>query len=272
MIMKLTKKLLIGILCAITMLTVSSCAFLDFLLSDELYTVTYENYDIGQKPSNLEEVIELPDELPQLKQKGYEFLGWYYDETFILEALPNDLIIKDTILYACWAKEYYTLKFNNNGKGDTVSNKTEIYKIPQLPVLSEEGYEFGGWYYDTQLTKPATENEEIFNDTTLYAKWTFIENTIYVYHYTGSNTQMIKTSYGKEIQLPSAPIREGYEFIGWNTKEDGTGKSYKPGEKVTELSTGKDISIYGQWKANEYVLTYNLNNGQQNVVKSLKFG
>ena len=155
MIMKLTKKLLIGILCAITMLTVSSCAFLDFLLSDELYTVTYENYDIGQKPSNLEEVIELPDELPQLKQKGYEFLGWYYDETFILEALPNDLIIKDTTLYACWAKEYYTLKFNNNGKGESISSIKEIYKIPELPQLEQEGFSFVGWYYDANFNTPA---------------------------------------------------------------------------------------------------------------------
>ena len=39
-------------------------------------------------------------------EKGYEFGGWYYDETFILEALPNDLVIKDTTLYALYASLY----------------------------------------------------------------------------------------------------------------------------------------------------------------------
>ena len=34
------------------------------------------------------------------------------------------------------------------------------------------------------------------------------------------------------IVLPELE-REGCEFLEWNTKEDGTGKSYKPGEKFT---------------------------------------
>lgn len=272
MIMKLTKKLLIGILCAITMLTVSSCAFLDFLLSDELYTVTYENYDIGQKPSNLEEVIELPDELPQLKQKGYEFLGWYYDETFILEALPNDLIIKDTTLYACWAKEYYTLKFNNNGKGESISSIKEIYKIPELPQLEQEGFSFVGWYYDANFNTPAKKDDEIFADTTLYAKWEVSNVTVNIYSYISCVPEVMEVPYGQPIEVPGAPNREGYEFVCWNTKSDGTGKSYKPGDKITEIPISKYIDLYSIWKQKEYVLTYNLNNGQQNVVKAVKYG
>ena len=41
------------------------------------------------------------------------------------------------------------------------------------------------------------------------------------------------------------PSREGYEFLGWNTSADGTGKRYTPGQifEITENTT-----LYAQWK------------------------
>lgn len=40
-----------------------------------------------------------------------------------------------------------------------------------LPELQEEGYIFGGWYYDASFSNPTTEFDIISSDTTLYAKW-----------------------------------------------------------------------------------------------------
>ena len=40
----------------------------------------------------------------------------------------------------------------------------------------------------------------------------------------------------------------GYEFIGWNTAQDGTGTSYTNGQSVTNLTTvGSTITLYAQW-------------------------
>jgi len=41
-------------------------------------------------------------------------------------------------------------------------------------------------------------------------------------------------------------IREGYEFTGWNTKEDGTGTAYKSGDEITMAG---DVTLYAQWEA-----------------------
>ena len=269
--MKLTKKIVIGILCALTIFTVSSCAFLDFLLSDELYTVTYENYGIGNKPSTLEEVIELPDELPELSEKGYEFLGWYYDETFIIQALPNDLIIQDTTLYACWARKSFTIKFENNGKGETVSDIKGVYVIPSLPELEQNGFDFGGWYYDKDFKNLAKADDEISANTTLYAKWSVSVVTITIYSDAACTPEIMTVPYGEPITVPSALNKEGYDFVCWNTKSTGTGESYKPGDKITEMPKNNHIELYPIFKEKEYVLTFNLNNGQPNVVKSLKY-
>ena len=43
--------------------------------------------------------------------------------------------------------------------------------------------------------------------------------------------------------------RSGYEFTGWNTKDDGTGTSYTDGQSVTDIaSPGRTITLYAQWK------------------------
>ena len=40
-------------------------------------------------------------------------------------------------------------------------------------------------------------------------------------------------------------VRDGYEFIGWNTKADGTGNMLQPNQMI---DVQKDITLYAQWK------------------------
>lgn len=46
--------------------------------------------------------------------------------------------------------------------------------------------------------------------------------------------------------------RDGYEFMGWNTKKDGSGKSYAAGSSYT-LTKGDDV-LYAQWKKKQTVV------------------
>ena len=52
-------------------------------------------------------------------------------------------------------------------------------------------------------------------------------------------------------------IRNNYEFIGWNTKKDGSGQDYKDKESVKNLTDEDNgtVTLYAQWKLNEYTLT-----------------
>jgi len=49
---------------------------------------------------------------------------------------------------------------------------------------------------------------------------------------------------GENDRIAIAPA-VGLVFMGWNTKEDGTGKTYQPGEIIT--LNGYTI-LYAQWK------------------------
>ena len=57
--------------------------------------------------------------------------------------------------------------------------------------------------------------------------------------------------------------REGFTFSGWNTKEDGTGTSYAPGDKYEE---DENLTLYAQWKAisptTTYTISYELGGGK----------
>ena len=70
-------------------------------------------------------------------------------------------------------------------------------------------------------------------------------------------TGTVKT--GEAITAPADPTKEGYTFKGWDP--EFTGKM--PHEDVTYVA---------QWEINQYTMTFVLDNGQENVVKTQDFG
>ena len=66
---------------------------------------------------------------------------------------------------------------------------------------------------------------------------------------------------GKRAALrANAFTRSGYKFVGWNTKRNGKGKSYKNKAKVKNLAkAGKTVKLYAQWKkiSSPYVVKTN---------------
>jgi len=67
-------------------------------------------------------------------------------------------------------------------------------------------------------------------------------------------------TYGTAQNLSAnAFTKDGYSFVGWNTKANGTGKSYTDEQRVNNLTTenGAEITLYAQWTANTYTITLN---------------
>lgn len=46
------------------------------------------------------------------------------------------------------------------------------------------------------------------------------------------------------------PTREGYTFKNWNTKKDGTGTTYNPGQNYELDQNGGTVTLYAQWQYN----------------------
>ena len=86
-------------------------------------------------------------------------------------------------------------------------------------------------------------------------------NVVYNYN-DGSNVSSLQTKYCDTNLILSSdrPSRDGYTFKNWNTKSDGTGTTYKPGDLYTSNAS---VTLYAQWeKINSYtktkVIDYNI--------------
>ena len=74
----------------------------------------------------------------------------------------------------------YTLRYETNGAGE-IEPETEFFEwtkpYEDLPVPSLDGYIFGGWYYDEELTEPVDGDVAVDALTvTLYAGWSLDES------------------------------------------------------------------------------------------------
>ncbi|MBR4881108.1 MAG: InlB B-repeat-containing protein, partial [Clostridia bacterium] len=69
-------------------------------------------------------------------------------------------------------------------------------------------------------------------------------------------------------------------FTGWNTKADGTGKSYSAGQTINQLSSSDPITLYAQWSdgsssggtGDGYTITLNANGGSPSKTYTIKDG
>jgi uncharacterized repeat protein (TIGR02543 family) len=96
---------------------------------------------------------------------------------------------------------------------------------------------------------------------TFYAQWTASTQTITYAPNNGTGTITAQTA-GTDTSVTLASTgmnRTGYTLAGWNTSADGTGTPYALGASILMPVGG--LSLYAQWTANSYVVTYNTQGG-----------
>ena len=62
----------------------------------------------------------------------------------------------------------------------------------------------------------------------------------------------------------ATPVKKGCKFLGWNTKKDGSGKTYQPGDLYDVNQDGGNATLYAQWEKAKYTATVKLNGGSYN--------
>lgn len=150
-----------------------------------------------------------------LEKEGYVLGGWFKDDKYTEEFTNETKINEDYILYAKWLK-ICTVSFETNGsekieKKEVTEGSTLTTKKPIL-----EGYDFVGWYLDSNLTQEFTKTSTVNDNITLYAKWEMKKFTISFVSNGGTNIESINDVYYKNnIVLPNDPTKEDYGFAGW---------------------------------------------------------
>lgn len=200
------------------------------------------------------------------KKTGYTFVGWntradgkgttYKNKASIKNLTATDG--KTVTLYAKWQKTKYTITYVLNGGKNDKDNPSKYYITTatiKLDKPTRKGYTFKGWYSDSKFKKSVTKiSKGSTGNKKFYAKWKANDYNIRFKGNgatSGSMSKMTNRKYGITYTLKSNAFKKkGYVFVGWNTRADGKGTSYKNKAKIKNLSAkdGETITLYAQWK------------------------
>lgn len=157
---------------------------------------------------------------------------------------------------------YYTVTFDLNGGtrtgGGALSQRVQRGGSATPPTCSRTGYTFGGW---------SGSYTNVTSNRTVTATWDRIQYTV-TYNANGGTGAPASQSkpYGSSITLssskPTKTVKLTYNANGgqvtpasknvamvfkeWNTKSDGSGTSYDPGDTY---STNANLTLYAIWEA-----------------------
>ncbi len=241
---------------------------------------------------NLGEVYDPSGTLSTPVRSGYAFDRWnlrhpdgsaYLDD--ILPSREPVIFRDDHAVVANWLPQH-EIGFAANAPSGREANVTgvptgpltvtERRAYPALPQPSLPGYTFDGWHTEGLGGGVVDGTEIVGSDdpsgrestfvpqwtddmtpplNTLHASWvardvdvTFDEN-----HPEGAATVLAATVDGTYTVPATPPQRTGYTFAAWNTAEDGSGSAIEAGDSVTPTD---DHTLYAQWDANTYTVTY----------------
>ena len=177
---------------------------------------------------------------------GYTFAGW-------VPAIPETVPAENMSFKAQWTINQYTLTFDaDNGTEATVITQDYGTKFDTPADPTREGYTFAGWDMDIPETIPA----ENMNFT---AKWIANQYTLTFDSDGGSDVAAITQDYGTKIETPAAPTKTGYTFAGWDNE-------------IPETMPAESMSFKAQWTINQYTLTFNADNGTEDVEITQDYG
>lgn len=198
---------------------------------------------------------------------GHTFQGWYIDallETaYTFSKMPNN----DLVLYAKWTVNDYTITYNVNG-GTAIDVTTHAYAsvITEPTDPTKAGYDFGGWYADELLTTAYVFTSMPANNVNLYAKWTPKNFSLSFVTNGGTEITSVSYAYGSTITAPTAPTKDGFDFVGWYSDELLT-TAY-----VFQTMPANNVILYAKWTPKTYTITYNTNGGSEVAMASYTFG
>lgn len=193
----------------------------------------------------------------------YEFEGFTYDH-----GTANGEPCNGAEFY--YNRNAYTMSFYSTSKSKADGTESVKYQAPlgsydytptSKPASVEPDAEFAGWYLNPQCTGEQyvlSEHKMPSNNIALYAKWvnrsytvrTYTDDSLKtLYEYDGYDGWQSVVKYAKG-NAPTNPTRDGYVFVGWFYKDNGTEKPFS-----FEMGITKDYDLYPKW-SNEVNVNY----------------
>ena len=228
---------------------------------NKLYAVSFNlGYEGATELDSQEHLLgELVTKPANPTRNGYDFAGWYKENTFTNEFnFTSELVSADTTIYAKWIR-ISTVTYNPNYEGAVNQTaKTQMGLAENKVLENRDKFAFEGWYKESTCTNAFDFNTVLDNDITLYAGWIQIGDTEYDVTfnlgYDGAPTiSAQKVIENTRATKPTDPTRTGYSFAGWYKESTFTNEFNFDTESITANTV-----IYAKWNQ-IYKVTYKYN-------------
>ncbi|MCL2521704.1 MAG: InlB B-repeat-containing protein [Erysipelotrichales bacterium] len=156
----------------------------------------------------------------------------------------------------------YTITYVLNG-GTNHENNPTTFTESNLPLTiqaaSRDGYEFKGWFTNANFTGGIVTQITQVGNVRLYAQWQPLVKTYTIsYSLNGGTNHAANPTTFTESALPltlNPATKAGHNFLGWFTNANFTGAA------ITQITETGNITLYAQFEAIEYTISYELNGG-----------
>lgn len=199
----------------------------------------------------------------KVKLDGYN-VKFYEDANYSKQIYDTEIVINsDVTIYVKLEAITYFIEYElNDGRWNNYSANTsytvETANIPGADCILRDGYTFEGWYKDADYTEKFTSFVGLFEDITLYAKWTpILYNITYELNEgTWADGFDYEKSYtiesAADLVLPTSEhlTKEGFVFDGWFDNSEYT-------EYAIDSLVGRtgDLTLYAKWRDVNQVAT-----------------
>ena len=204
----------------------------------------------------------------------YNFGGWYTTDdcldgsefTWVNKKMPSHNII----LYAKWTPVVYVVSFDladptlgHITHTENVNSGSAVSGMPATPT--RDGYLFDGWYINQALTIRFIPTQQIYANTTVYAKWTPAP-TSYTVEYRKNSTTGIKVwtdKYVGGVAVGTTVTETAIEIPGYTL--DNLTSSPQSKTLVANATSNVIIFVYVPFSGYTYTVYYLKNGGIPSV-------
>ena len=191
---------------------------------------------------------------------NYTFQGWYTSSGARVTPSTVVSVSANHTLTARWTRDTVTVKFDTNGGGGSIPNKTfnvgdKYTGLPAGPT-PPQGYNFDGWFTaKSGGTKITASSIVSASYTTLFAHYS--AKTLRVSFDSDGGTPVSDKDvvFGKSYGDLTTPTKEYYTFSGWYTTSGANVIS------TTVVSLSVDHTLYARWTRNTANVSFDVNGG-----------
>ncbi len=188
---------------------------------------------------------------------GYTFKNYRYilnnEEIMDQNKICVESLNQDINVYAMYDINIYKVVFVSYDKEETYNFK--YFEQIIFPAANEKtGYVFLNWIDENGDIYSEDDYFSITKDLTLTAEYEMKNFVVAFYNSSQMIYSEVVAAYSGLKSIPNNPKQTGYNFIGWNTKLDGSGIYYYTLSDLAKVKS--DLYLFAVYEITQYKVTY----------------